>query len=302
MIRAYILTLRSRIHSGRFLPLALAWHVLRLKKLFRVDFKVYPDAADREIEIDLVIPTISKDVALLEEMIAGAKKNILHRIRRVFIVSRDDNVLPAFCEKHGYSFVEERSVMGYGKERTAYKVNGVDRSGWMFQQILKLSSESFVGTKNYLIIDSDTVLIKPHSFIENGKFIFAQNEEWHEPYFRTFKKLFGYEAPTSLSYTSHMMIFNTDKLRMMKAELERRNGSSWDAVYMSTASESEMSCISDYDTYANWVLHNFPDEVGNRAFYNKGLSRDRFSSLEQLTSKYGRRYNSLSFHSYIKVS
>ena len=96
-----------------------------------------------------------------------------------------------------------------------------------------------------------------------------------------------------------MMIFNKAKLELMKKEIETRSGMSWDKAYAGTASDSEPSCISDYDTYANWVLHNFPKEVRNAVFYNKGMSRESFASLDELARRHGNKYNSLSFHSYI---
>lgn len=295
-MKHYLNIIQSRLQSRKSFSIILAWHILRIKKLLKIDFNI-KDPSDTKI--DLVIPTVSKDFDLLQEVLKAAKKNIVQPINKIFIVSRKDLTIEKFCSDNGYVFVDELSVLGYGKDAITYMVGNVNRNGWMFQQLLKLSGEKFVEMENYFVVDSDTILIRPHSLIENGAWTFFQNEEWNQPYFDSFKTLLGYDAPTTLSYTSHMMIFNTDNLRRMKKELEEKHGISWDKAYVSTASPTEPSCISDYDTYANWVLYNLPGKVKNRVFYNKGLSRDYFASWEELAKKYGRKYNSLSFHSYI---
>jgi hypothetical protein len=296
-MKAYIFMVRSRLRSSRWLSLLVAWHVLRLRKLFRSEFSIPREK--KGPKIDLVIPTISKDFDLVKTVIEAAMENITSEINKVFVVSRKDQFIMDFCSANGYVFVDELSVLGYGKNEITYVANGDNRSGWLFQQLLKLSGERFVEMENYFIIDSDTVLLSPQSVIEDGRFVFFQNEEWHEPYFKAFAWLFGYEAPTKLSYTSHMMIFNTKKLTLMKKELEARHGMSWDKAYAGTASETEASCVSDYDTYANWVLRNFPNEVCDRIFYNRGLNRKHFGTLEELRARYGKKYSSVSFHSYI---
>lgn len=297
-MKEYFFNIKTRLRSSKRLRIIFAYNLLLIKKTFKIGFGEAKKQLDAKI--DILIPTISKDFDLLKEVIAAVKKNVGHTINKIFIVSRNEQLITDFCKEHGYVFIDELSVLGYGKNEITYKVGDLDRSGWMFQQLLKLSGEKFAEMENYLVVDSDTILINPHSFIEDGKFVFLQNEEWNDPYFTSFEALFGYKTKTLLSHTSHMMIFNTKKLALMKQELEKKHGMSWDKAYAGTANSTEASCISDYDTYANWMLCNFPAEVKDRIFYNKGLSRTFFGPLEELTRKYSSRYDSLSFHSYIK--
>jgi glycosyltransferase involved in cell wall biosynthesis len=278
--------------------LFIHWIFLRFRKFFKTDFYEYCEEAT--VSIDVVIPTVSKDYGLLREVVESVRKNLCHPINNIYIVSKNEPHIADFCLKNDCRFVDELSVLGYGKENISYTAKGVDRSGWMLQQLLKLSADTFIKSENYLVLDSDTMLISKHSFIKDGKFVFLQSEEWHEPYFKAFKKMFGYKAPTKLSYTSHMMIFNTQKLKKMKKELEKKHGQSWDQVYLSTIDESEASCVSDYDTYANWMLYNYPEMIINHPLYNKAFPRGKFRSLEVLEGLYSHLFKSLSFHSYIK--
>jgi len=303
----FVHEISTRFGSRHQLSVILSYLGLVLKQAFKVGF--VEDCAsvqggkEHGEKIDIVIPTISKDWVLFKEMVESLKKNLCNRIGDIYIVSRQDEKLIAFCKERGYTFVEEKSVLGYGKERITYMVDGVNRSGWLFQQLLKLSGEKIVKTRRYLIVDSDTVLIHPHVFLEgkdNDKVVFRHNTEWHESYFRSFQVLFGYDAPTRLSFTSHMMLFDTEYLAAMKKEIETKKGKPWDQAYMDLASTTEPSVVSDYDTYANWVLYNHPDKVIVKPLYNAGLPRKEFDNLENLTRKYGAHYKTLSFHSWIK--
>jgi hypothetical protein len=300
-MKSYLFLIKSRMLSKKWLLLIVSWHIVRIKKIFCIQFKRNSNVASNA-KIDIVIPTISKDFDILSEVIAGIKKNISHPINKIYIVSKDTADINSFCINNGCIFIDEIKVLGYGKNKITYCVNGVDRSGWMYQQLLKLSGDEFVEMDNYFVIDSDTVLINPHTFIEKEKFVFLQSEEWHEPYFKVFKKIFGYDAPTLLSFTSHMMIFNKKMLKEMKEEMKTKHNKEWGEVYAGTANKTEASCVSDYDTYANWVLYNYPEKTKGVIFYNKGLARNHFDTLTALEKKYSNKYNSLSFHSYIKIN
>lgn len=250
-------------------------------------------------KIDVLIPTATKDLPLLKDVIISLK-NINHPLNKVYIVSPKTEELKNFCQENGLVFVDELDVLPYSKSQIKYRVKEQDRSGWIYQQLLKLSGDNIVEQDNYFVIDADTIIVSKINLIENGKFIFFQNKEWNEPYFRTFKKIFGYNTINRLSFTSHMMIFNKKMLQEMKEEIERKHHKKWDSVYLSMTDTNEMSCISDYDNYANWVLVNYPELVLQKPLYNKGLSRSKLLSFADLENTYGINYKTISFHSYIK--
>ena len=180
--------------------------------------------------------------------------------------------------------------------------NGIDRSGWLFQQLLKLSGDQFTEMDDYLVVDSDTVFVNYNCFIEANKYIFLENDEWNQPYFDAFERLFNYKTVSKLSLTSHMMIFNHALLGTMKKEIEQKHGQKWYDAYISSVIVEELSSISDYDTYANWVLYNYPAMTTTAPLYNKSLHRDPENmSLQKLSSIY-RNYNSISFHSYLSTA
>lgn len=293
----YLKIIKSLLYSpiNKFLFFNLLF--LFVRKFFKVGF--YDECERSEERIDLVIVTISKDYPLLEVYLESLK-NICHKINKIYLVSASSDEILSFCKKYNIIFIDEESVLGYGKRDINYSVNGLDRSGWIFQQILKLSGDKFVEMENYVIVDSDTLLINRHNFLENQRFVFFENSEWNEPYFRSFEKIFGYKIGNRLSFTSHMMIFNVENLRKMKDEMESKHQMRWDKVYLSTVDNKEVSCVSDYDNYAGWVFHNFPGKVVRKPLYNKSLGRKNLYDLKYLSKKYGGKLKSISFHSYIK--
>lgn len=292
----YIKFLKNHLSSGATPYALVTWHILKLKKRLGIDFKVSGDGTTDVV--DIFLPTIAKDFATLQLVIEAAQKNIKHIIGVIYIITSINDEVQDFCQRHGYVLIDETSILGYGKEKINYRVNGIDRSGWLLQQLLKLAADKVVEADNFISIDSDTILLKPHLFIKNGKFVFRQNEEWHQPYFTAFKSIFGYSVKTSFSYTSHMMIFNKKLLQELRAKIERKHRKPWDQVYISTAESGEMSCVSDYDTYANWVRCNYPEKTLSMVLYNKTLPRTELTDLNNLENKYSEIYHSISFHSY----
>lgn len=291
----YIQILTNHYLSRGSFRLFVWWLMLRLMKALRIGF-VYRNC-DVSRKIDVVIPTISKDFEILA-LVFQSLKFVEQRVNNIYVVAPKDARIEEFCTNNKLIFVDEISVLGFGKNYIHYRVDEEDRSGWLFQQLLKLSGDRFVEMDDYLVVDSDTVYVSSNCFVRDGKYVFYANEEWHQPYFRSFRRLFGYDAPTKWSLTSHMMIFNKGLLGQMKRELEARTKLTWFDAYISTSSPTEKSCVSEYHTYANWVLRNHPEKALIRPFYNRNVLRSDINDLEALCAIY-RTQHSISFHSYL---
>lgn len=294
-MKNYINIISDQYKSRKSIYLFFMWILLRVQKLLKINFKFKSCSMDKKI--DIVIPTISKDFDILKLLVESLDQ-VKHTINNIYIVAPLNTEIEQFCKDNNIIFINELDVLGFGKNIIDYKVDNVDRSGWLFQQLLKLSGENFTECEDYLVVDSDTIFVNQNCFINENKYIFYANEEWHQPYFDSFEKIFGYKAPTKLSLTSHMMIFNHKKLKEMKEELESKHGKKWYEVYISTKMDNEQSCVSDYDTYANWMLYNYSKNVEILPFYNKSVSRKSLTTLSGLRDTYS-NLNSVSFHSYI---
>jgi len=269
-------------------------------RMFKIGFNRHSPSTINPDEkpIDIVIPTVSKDYALVEEVLQSLRLNLRHQINKIYVVSRSTDSMKDFCTKNGCVFIDEIDMIGFGKDKIRYVVYGMDRSGWIYQQLIKLSGEKIVEMEDYFVLDSDTILVRPHSFKQNGKYVFFQSSEWHRPYFKAFRWMFGYPVRSPFSYIAHMMIFNTNRLKELKAEIERKHNKSFYDVFLSTVDENEISCVADYETYAQWMRIRHPEEVVSTPFYNTAFGRDKLLPLPELMEKYSAKYKSVSFHHY----
>lgn len=287
----------ARLQRRGFVQRLLSYGHLRMRRWRKEGF--YVQCANQEQIIDIVIPTIAKDQRLLETYLQHLRTHLCQKINNVYLVapSQDESVRN-FADKNNLSFIDEKSVLGYGKEKIDYFPNDIDRRGWLFQQLLKLSGEKFVSSPYYAIVDSDTLLIRPQSFFSREKFVLYENTEWHAPYFDAFENLFGYSAPHPLSLTSHMMIFSVEMLAEMKQEIVKKHGTTWDQAYINSCDRQENSGISDYDTYGQWLTYRHPKKVLHRPLYNKAFARTKLTTLHELEAESREELSSLSFHSY----
>ena len=298
MLSKILKVISARYSDRKNVVLFMYWIFLTLKRLLRIKF-YYFNCDNRRV--DVVIPTVPKDFEVLL-LLVESLKYLKHEVNKIYIVAPSSKEIVSFCDDNELSFIDELDVLGFGKEYIKYMSNGIDRSGWLFQQLLKLSGDQFTEMDDYLVVDSDTVFVNYNCFIEANKYIFLENDEWNQPYFDAFERLFNYKTVSKLSLTSHMMIFNHALLGTMKKEIEQKHGQKWYDAYISSVIVEELSSISDYDTYANWVLYNYPAMTTTAQLYNKSLHRDPENmSLQKLSSIY-RNYNSISFHSYLSTA
>lgn len=135
-MKSFLFYLWQRIHNGR-VDRIVPFIGLYLRLLHKSGFQVLNS---NKVPVDIIIPTIAKDYALLEVMISSLKK-IEQTIDKIYIVSRPEQEIINFCRNNNYVFIDEKSVLGYGKDKIEYKSHGHDRSGWIFQQLIKLSGD-----------------------------------------------------------------------------------------------------------------------------------------------------------------
>jgi hypothetical protein len=252
-----------------------------------------------QTKIDIIIPVVEKDLAVLPYAIDGARDNLKHPIGRIMIVAPDSKRIKAVCADKRCEFICEDSIVPIKKEDIDYTVNGVDRSGWLFQQFIKWGGDSISSEEHYLFLDADTVLIRPQVLEANGKIIMLHSDEHHQPYFDAYKRLLGLDAPTFLSFVSHHMLYRKCRISELKRQIEQRHqGDPWYRVLLATVDRSEMSAISEYETYGQWMLQNHADEIIREYWFNKPMRRVALKRLNALQKELSDKYRSISFHDY----
>lgn len=250
--------------------------------------KCYEEIMPSDEGIDIVIPVVSKDLDILPLCLEGLQKQLKHKVVGKYIVSPDEPQIRQFCEKYGLEFVDEESVLGFAARDIDLVVTLKDgtkrnRSGWLYQQLIKLSGR--VGTSRYyLCIDADHVLIHPHVFLsESGKQVFYMSKEENQPYYENIHRLFPQMELDALSYVDHKMLFDRERLEQLRREIEGRSGKTWIEAIIESIDRNVLSGFSEFELYGNYMVNKI-----RRPWREKELPYSSIADYDTLVERYGR--------------
>jgi hypothetical protein len=251
-----------------------------------------------DLPIDVLIPAAQKDLDVLPYSIDGVRRNIRHPILNFYVVAPESKPIRDLCARKGCTFVHERELVDLDYREFNLVMNGVDRSSWIYQQFLKWSGTSMTGTPYYLVVDADTVFVRPQVFERSDRIIFNYSDEYHEPYFEMYRRLLTEPVSFPSSFTSHQMLIDRRILRELKGRIEAIHGCGWQEAILRNLDRSEPSAFSDYDTYGHYVFLHHPKSMAIEYWFNLSVTRKVLRSVRLLEIQYGGTYKSMSFHSY----
>lgn len=256
-----------------------------------------------DTKVDVVLPVIIRDLPVAEEVVASVRENLLHPINKIYMVSPNKPELVEFAKKHGLVFMDENNVLPIKLSDIDYITNNgqttMNRSGWIFQQLLKLGMYRHVEMDYYYIIDSDTILTRPQLFVLNGKMLFNLADEYNEPYFKTFAKLTGLTVECPFSFTCHQMFVKVDRMKEFLEHVENYCKVDWYKAMIKEADRTTHSGISDYDNFGQYMFNKHKDEIFIEYFYNIGIPRQFLCDFGSLKKKLKNKYKTISFQYYL---
>jgi hypothetical protein len=253
----------------------------------------HPDAR----HIDIVIPVIDKDAATLPLVIKSARAQILHDIERIHLIApASAERIKAVAAECDCNFVEEASLLPFGKKDIRYHAAGFDRSGWLYQQLLKWASASVVGNEDYLILDADTIFLRSQAFFRKGRFVCDFSDERYPAYRATFRELTGMAPACPVSFVSHHGLVRREILAELLALIEARSGKPWYEAILERIDPSEMSFFSEYETYGQYLFATRPKSIELRHWNNKSLPRECLEDIDDLSRRLSSKYVTLSLH------
>lgn len=177
------------------------------------------------MSIDVIIPTHEKDLDTLNICIEYAKKNVID-VNEVYYVSRNK------LTNNGIWIPE--SSFPFTLEDVTNKVGKHWRTCWYYSGLIhSMASIIIPNIKKYvLIIDSDTIILKPTKFIENGISLFNVSPRDGLPcYYEHMTKLIpSLKKQYHWSGVCHHIVINREILDDMIKRVEKiHNKSYWDA-------------------------------------------------------------------------
>ena len=253
--------------------------------------------------LDVVIFVVPKDCDILPICVQSIRKNLKHPIKNIYIVAPDSKDINIIAERLGCIFVDEDTVLPLQKKDIEYtSFEGVDRSGWLFKQLLIFGIEKTLNLQNYYVIDADTLLVTPQVFEKNNKLVLLHSDEFHVPYFDVYHNLIGSYPEVLLSFVAHQMIFSKEIVTSLKLFLEERFGTSWIQAILDCTDYSSQSGFSEYELYGNWALKTCKNQFTREYWFNFSENKKAVPlDLDFFELKYGSRYRSVSLHSYNAV-
>ena len=205
---------------------------------------------------DVVIPFHKKDALILPYCVLSLKQNA-KGIGNIFIVSAEDP------EEEGCEWIPE-TAFPFNKEDVLAEIPDASRTGWYFQQLLKLSAFDVLKTDTpyLLIFDSDCIMKNPVCFFEEGHPVFATGlTEYTESYFIHINKVIpglGRQIPDVTGITHHCL-FSREIINELLCKIERIHGNPWWKVLLANVSPaSYFSGMSEYELYFNYCLAFHP--------------------------------------------
>ncbi|MGN6266137.1 MAG: DUF6492 family protein [Ginsengibacter sp.] len=246
-----------------------------------------------KIEIDILIPVAEKDLGTLGLVVDSARQNIINPIGNIFIVGKSDLLIQK-CNELNCTFIDENTFLPIKKNDIVYNGRVWGRSGWLFQQLIKLNADTIIKNEHVLVLDSDTCISQQQSFVlEDNKVILNFSDEYHYPY-GNYKRFLNLNRRFYLSFVCHHMIFSKSILEKLKMDIETFTKTNWVNGILSNIDFNESSCFSEYETYGNYIYFNYPHSYHLEYWKNKNL-KNISSELNNASLK---KYKSVSIHKY----
>ncbi|NOU98829.1 DUF6492 family protein [Paenibacillus planticolens] len=246
--------------------------------------------------IDVLIPAIEKDLGTLPLVIDAVRKHVKHPIREIIIVAPWKQRIIDLCSKKGCRFVHEDTVLPITKKDIHYESKSWDRSGWLYQQLLKLGGDKLCSSKYYMVIDADTVLIRPHVFKVGNKTVFYCRNWSQGEYFNTYKKLMGRNRSARLSFVTHYMLFEKSKVKQLKQTIESKHNRSWYSAIMRSMNKTKQFAFSEFETYGNFLYGSAPNKMILKPAMNKSLHLSTNQISHARMASLAKTYRSISLH------
>ena len=233
-------------------------------------------------KLELMIPITKTDVPSLKHNIEYIFKYL--PVNKLVLISNEDitGILPS---KYNITYLNENEIypgMNFSSiKKIMEELCGTGRrTGWYFQQFIKMAYSTICKDEYYLIWDGDTVPITNIDFFdkETGKpfLAYRDHETCDAPFYPVMDKL----LPNKLlhktlqeSYIAEHMLINCDIMRRLISDIEDNNGIKGSAFFEKILNAVDstilnLSGFSEFETYATYVQKVYPDFYIERFWMN----------------------------------
>ncbi|MBF89541.1 MAG: hypothetical protein CMG75_07720 [Candidatus Marinimicrobia bacterium] len=248
------------------------------------------------LELDVIILVAKKDLMMIELTIESVIKFLKHPINNLFLIGKKDPIIDEMCSRFQCKFIDEDVISPISYREIDFSYKGLDRSRWIYQQLIKLSADILKGSNHIFMIDADTVLTSPQVFEHSGKMLLLHSDEYHYPYFKHLKKLLKLTPDIELSFVAHQMIMNKEKLSEMKRDIENIHQNNWFETILSLLNKTLKSPFSEFETYGHWMHNKYTKDIFREYWFNKRLDRNEYLIAKNFVKNGSEEIRSVSLH------
>lgn len=242
--------------------------------------------AENDIEaLKASLPYIQTNLGANSKIIIVGKKSLNKTIKKIRDVTflDEDSIFPNITYSNVYRWISQRLP------------KATRRTGWYFQQFIKLGYSRICENEYYLTWDSDTIPLRQLSFFdEDGNPLFdviptVKYDETYEGVIQTFWNSDEVKILRDHSYITEHMLFNKTIAKSLIADIEKSNiaGDNFAEKIINAipVDKLNLSGFSEFETYALYALSNFKDFYRLRTWRNLRHGKAFFGkepSMEQL--------------------
>lgn len=244
------------------------------------------------VPIDVVIPVIEKDAKTLVLTIDSVRGNILQPIVNIYLIAPESAMLRKIAHEKNCVFVLEDTVL-------PVFANNTNRKGWIKQQYLKLNADTIGTCEHFLVIDADTILIRPQVFVKPNKEVLNILHDYWFKRKQMVKMALGFDVFHNVDFTSHHMLICKTKLKALKQHLQKLHGLPWQDA-LDTLNIPENS-FSEYELYGNFVAQCFEGEIELVLGSNTLFPRDGVENVGYVAEYLSCKYKSMTMHNFLTI-
>lgn len=248
---------------------------------------------DQNRELTVVIPAAEKDAQVLKHCLESARKMIRHRLAGILVIAPESDLLRQITREAGETFILEDAFL-------PRKPSELNCRGWLLQQFIKLNAAFHVSTTDYLVLDADTVFLRPQTFFRSNKTILRYSDQYELLYNRSLQIIFGHTKRFPVSFVTHHMMLNVDMVKNLLDFIESRYRLPWYEYILTVIDRGHHHPISfsEYETYGNFIVSQpgWRKQFRVEYWYGENSCIDELPRLSEFQCRASQTVNTVSFH------
>ena len=256
--------------------------------------------------IELLVVAAPKDFSLLELATRSALVNAGNPILNVtFVVpaaalADAEAIATRLLGDASVKVTSEDDVIPIEDRNLLFNAFG-PRYGWILQQVLCVAGVSESNSAGVLILDADTLLLRPRVLLSGNRQILMSSLEHHYPYFEFLESLSPHFRGMQTSHVTHHMLQQPEVSRSILEEFCGGDISSLVRLIVERRTNSTASAVCvEYELYAQGIRLLYPERVLSAKWSNISVDR-RVASSRNIESM-ANFYCSASLHDHFKQS